>query len=340
MLGSSKLKCDTVNFINASYANSTWRKHNSAIASLNEFGAAKQCNIVWPLDLDTILAYVTWGLTEKKWAPATVKSYLSSIETVHKLKNLCVKNFDNFLISAVIKGAENLRFSNCVMKPHRLAMSIQILKLLGHEISSSDWSINSKCVCWSACCVAFFGSLRLGEMLSNSERNFDPSCILRWEDVKFIGTESILLHIRLPKSRAQEGEFVDIFEYPKAGLCPVKLLKNLLVQAKNSDSFKCSDPVFMFNSGLLLSMDKFNSTIRSLLSCHLGEESRLISAHSFRAGIPSIVAKFPDIASDQEVMGWGRWKSGNSHRRYTRLEYSRKRCIYGKILAAIQADHQ
>ena len=85
-------------------------------------------------------------------------------------------------------------------------------------------------------------------------------------------------------------------------------------------------------------MDTFNTTIRQLLKKHIGDSSNSISAHSFRAGLPSILAKHPSIADDADIRGWGRGRGGESHKRYTRLDMSKKRAIYGKVLRAIQAD--
>ena len=34
-----------------------------------------------------------------------------------------------------------------------------------------------------------------------------------------------------------------------------------------------------------------------------------IRGHSFRAGIPTSIADFPDLSNDNHVMGWGRWCS-------------------------------
>ena len=50
-------------------------------------------------------------------------------------------------------------------------MTLELLKILGHEIAKTDWPENSKQVLWCACTTAFFGSFRLGEILPKSEYN-------------------------------------------------------------------------------------------------------------------------------------------------------------------------
>ena len=45
-------------------------------------------------------------------------------------------------------------------------MSLPLLKLLSHELAKSDWTVDKKATVWAACTTAFFGSFRLGEILS------------------------------------------------------------------------------------------------------------------------------------------------------------------------------
>jgi hypothetical protein len=69
----------------------------------------------------------------------------------------------------MLKGAENLSMYNDIAGRSRLAMSLPLLKKLGHEIASSTWTTNSKLVAWTACCVTFFGSFRMGKLLASKE---------------------------------------------------------------------------------------------------------------------------------------------------------------------------
>ena len=64
-------------------------------------------------------------------------------------------------------------------------MTLELPHIIGHEIAIADWSPDSVLVFWSACCVSFFGSFRVGEILSTSDKNFDPSTCLLWRDIKF-----------------------------------------------------------------------------------------------------------------------------------------------------------
>ena len=51
----------------------------------------------------------------------------------------------------MIRGIENLEIYEISAKATRKVMSLQILKILGHDISVTDWNKNSKQVLWTAC---------------------------------------------------------------------------------------------------------------------------------------------------------------------------------------------
>jgi hypothetical protein len=72
-------------------------------------------------------------------------------------------------------------------------------------------------------------------------------------------------------------------------------------------------------------------TLKSLLSKHIGTNSSLITGHSFRAAIPAALASQPSLASDHEIMIWGRWSS-EAYKSYTRLKHEAKLSIFRKIM--------
>jgi hypothetical protein len=147
---------------------------------------------------------------------------------------------------------------------------------------------------------------------------------------------SLLLHLKQPKSGIPGGEKVDLFEFPGFNCCPVKALKNLRgkqIQTGNTDD---SLPVFRFASGKNLTSSLLNKTLSSLLSelCVPGRDS--ITCHSFRAGIPSILSMFTDLVTSDMIKGWGRW-STDCYQLYTRLSLLEKGKIFDKIKLALNS---
>lgn len=54
------------------------------------------------------------------------------------------------------------------------------------------------------------------------------------------------------------------------------------------------------------------------------------SCHSFRAGIPSLLATYPDKSYVDDIKEWGEWDS-SSYVLYTKLDHNRRKMLYNKV---------
>ena len=317
--------------ISAAYSTASWRSMNSAwniwilLCSSNSINP--NSNLSSPIGA----RFIEWLYGNKKLKTSSIESYLSSISTVLKLKNLRSDIFDNFISNIMLKGGKMLEIKNFVYKPTRKVMTLDILKIIGHEISNSGWSDDSKRIFWSVSCTMFFGSFRIGELLSMSDTQFDPLSCLLWRDIKF-EKDSVLIHIKIPKARNLKGDFIDIFRFQDSSCCPVRALKGL----KKFSAFSKDDnkPVFTFQSGKILTPVLFNKTLRTLLHKHFGSIADEYSSHSFRAAISSALAKLPHLASEDEIKCWGRWES-SAFKKYTRLRIDQRVALHKKVTTAL-----
>jgi hypothetical protein len=135
---------------------STWKKHISAWNSFRSFLSSESKEPVWPLDLSILRQYTTWAHAVKHLNPRKIEAYLSSLNQLHQLlgfPNLHIRS--DFLIQNLIKGSENSRFYSDPAPSRRRTVTFSILKLIGHQIASSSWSINSQLTVWTAALVAF-----------------------------------------------------------------------------------------------------------------------------------------------------------------------------------------
>jgi len=318
--------------LGAAYASSTWGKHSTALSSYKKFAYVNKIAVIFPFSVDDICGFTSWALIDAKLKPSTVKSYLSSLAVIHKLRNASAENFDNFIIKNLIKGAENISFYDEWSKGTRKVMTLPLLKLVGHEIAKSNWSENSKQLFWTCCLMSFFGSFRIGELLCCNKDKFVPKETLTWGDILFRGQDSILVHLKITKNRSIHGETVDLFKYDAKGLCPVKALqkwKELSTPYSSRDR-----PVFEFDNGVLLTPSVFNTILQNLLRPHVGTRACLYTSHSFRAALPSAMAADPIACNSVELKQWGRWYS-DSYLLYTRLKLDQKRALFSKIVSIL-----
>ena len=84
--------------LGAAYASSTWGKHSTALSSYKKFAYVNKIPVIFPFSVDDICGFTSWALIDAKLKPSTVKSYLSSLAVIHKLRIVSAENFDNFII--------------------------------------------------------------------------------------------------------------------------------------------------------------------------------------------------------------------------------------------------
>ena len=285
--------------LSAAYSKTTWKAYEAAYNSYFYFEIIKGKGENWPMSQENLNEYISWATLERKLKNSTIVTYVASLLSVHQLFGFSGDIFSSFTTKALIRGSNNLAVSIHSPSHTRKVFSLPLLKLLGHAISKQSWQEDSKLVYWACSCVAFFGSFRIGELLASREGGYDPVTTLLWKNVK-LSKEHCLIHVESPKSNAKEGEFIDLFAIPGQDCCPISALSKLhKVSQKNDYS-----PVFSFGGGKPLTPPVFNQTMRDLLRPFLGPSADQLSSHSLRAAIPSVLAKSPDLASDQDIKGW------------------------------------
>ena len=292
IFGHKSIQCDK-NLVYSAFSSASWRSMEAAWNSFISFCKCSNYHSENLISQKFLSDYISFLFLTKKLKHSTVESYLSSLSTIFRIKGVDAKLFYSFQTKLQVRGGKNMEYLSSPPSPTRKVMTLEILRIIGHEIAISDWSSDSKRVFWAACCTLFFGSFRVGEILSNSGKNFSPKTCLLWGDIQF-KEGRILIHVKSPKHMSKEGDFVDIFPFEEKSCCPFRVLSCL--KSKSKFSLNAKLPVFTFKSGLNLTPTVFNKTLRLLLSSHLGSLSAEYSSHSFRAAISSALAKFPDLA--------------------------------------------
>lgn len=322
--------------VRASVANSTWRKYESGWRCFCAFEDDHEFSAAWPVTAETARAFAVWCVYHRRLLPATVRAYLSALRFAHVVKGLSTDGLlSDSLLDVILAGARNIMLSSTPVASTRRVVTFPLLLVLGHRIASTSWDSLSKQVVWAACTVAFFSSARLGELLPSHDWKHDPTSTLLWSDVNFTDGSSILIHLKLPKSAVHQGEFLDVFPFLGYNCCPVLALRSLWSKQRLAGVAALDMPVFRFSSGKNLTPIHFNSLLVELLPDLCTPGVNTISCHSFRAGIPTTLSLFPDIASTDDIKHWGRWNS-DCYNRYTRLRHDQKEKIFGKISTALR----
>ena len=318
--------------LHASLARGTWEKYSSAWAAFDAYQAYVGLVFEWPLTQDTIRGFAAFLFSVRKLKTTSIRSYLSAMSCLHKLKGFPNHHTTDDVLNSIMRGAENLQMAEPPAKHNtRRVMTVALLRHLGHRLAESGWEKEAVQTIWSAALIAFFGTARMGEILSHSESWVDRTSVFTWSCVKYREEKnSFLLQIKLAKMR-----YIDLFPFDKIpGLCPVAALKKQHKRQLEMGKGGPADPVFIYPSGNFVTTGAYNKALRVLLADVVDFERDSISCHSFRAGLPSLIAQYPELFSAEDIKKWGRWE-GESFNKYTRLTDTSKEKMFDKMKIVI-----
>ena len=330
----SSLCCAMENLIVNSVCKQTWAKHRSAWNLYKSFCNIFNVNFDMPIPIKIVRAFATWAITERNLKSATVKSYISSLNTAHTLSNTdsIILNSDPCL-KMILKGAENVFYAGKPCKTDRLPMNIHLLNILCHKIYNLNWTDFSKQVVWTACVISFFSSCRMGELLPAHENYFDPLTTLTWGKIKFLDRNEAIIFIPFTKTTGFKGKLLDIFEAKEGKICPAATLAKLKQMAEKRNLLKHDIPVFSFSNTKFLTRKKLNFYLAELLA-DFTDPYHKITGHSFRAAIPSALALSTADSKVADIKEWCRWNS-DSYLLYTKNESDQRKAIFDRVVKSI-----
>ena len=239
------------------------------------------------------------GLTHK-----TIKVYLAGVRFLHIAESQ-PDPFASVLhrLEYTLRGIKRCEAAKCQGKRERLPMSPLLLRKMKAVWDSSPGG-HDTVMLWAACCLAFFGFLRIGEMSVPSDDKFDPSCHLIVSDIA-IDNPKLPTVVRVTIKQSKTDPFrrgVDLFlGKTDSDLCPVQaILSYLRLRGRAEGS------LFKFKDGRMLTRLRFVEAIRDALSAAGVDESKY-NGHSFRIGAATTAAAkgFEDSA----IKTLGRWRS-------------------------------
>ena len=206
-----------------------------------------------------------------------------------------------------------------VATQQRKAYSISSLRIMGHAIAKTVWSELRKQAVYTTMLLAFWGRLRLAEILEDSSRSFKMNNAFLRKDLKFLrdqggNTNGIQLWIRHAKVPDPAGALVEIPKIDKfSDICPVRAIKKYLVLRKKVTR-DGESPLFVDDTNLLLTHRKYSDYVQeaiNTLDIKLQGLFEDLKGHSLRAGVPTALQKLGNQIDPEIRQYLGRWK-GNS----------------------------
>jgi hypothetical protein len=272
---------------NLSLAKNTWSSYNTAENHIKRCEADTGVEIRFPMTPRMEFAYFGWLMKYRNVSASTMSQYASGLRVAHLKRGVFPPNLRPDIVKAIITGREN--DETLQKKPPRLAMTIDVMKLLKIALKTSNLALPRKRLIWSVSCTSFRGSFRIHELLSRQGSEYDPSCTLMGCDVSLHTTEIegvketyLIVNLKNPKEdKLKKGVRVELFRTGSL-TCPVDAYTKYRAVSKVAVS-KVS-PLYRLESGVCYTGNLFNKDIKSLLGRYVNYDEGRFLSHSFRAG--------------------------------------------------------
>ena len=316
--GASELQ---TKFMCLSLAKGTWNNYLSSIEQFLTFCDMIGESRTLPVDTPIICDFLCYLREFRNLTHESIKSHLSGIRKFYALNNFSRDYCYNQQIEICMDGIKN---SSAVLKTtsvHRCVITWDHVKILGHALQQSDFDPIDQQTLWTLMLLGFFGTRRMGEVLSETVADPDTFRILTWNRVRALSDDHLVLILKLPKvSENPSGIVVDLIAFEELPqYCPVLNLK-ILGKMKLDAGLEVDndDPIFMRKNGKLITQQFLNQVLESLLRPYFPDFAGKWTCHSFRAAMPASMATAPEKFNEIETKISGGWDS-KAVDRYTRL---------------------
>ena len=304
---------------NHSLAANTWRSYSTAEKHIMRVEKETGVRMSFPFTLRTTLAYIGYLLNSKESGGRgiqgkSVEKYISALRLIHMKKGFFSPHLRPEIVGQIIRGACNRDQIKKRMqgKTGRLAMTPELMLKLKNRLAQSKMRLSKKRIIWAVSTISWAGALRIHEILSKHGDKFDPMTTLLASDITsteaMVGdrkVKALKMVLKHPKEeRLSAGVIIDLFATGDF-MCPVKAHTDWLRdKVVNLSTLK---PMYRLADGQAYTGAAFNKDLRNILKQDVDYEKSPVTAHSFRAGLATFMAKAG--YEDSEIMKIGRWHS-------------------------------
>ena len=294
-----------------SLSSSSARSYGSAQSRYVEFCHCFSL-VPYPLNETLLCSFVTF-LDQEGLKHQSIKCYLSALRHAQIANGFPDPRIglDHPRLEGILRGIKRSQAPSSSSRT-RLPITPEILRLIHSHLPSSPDS----CMIWAACCLGFFGFLRVGEFTVPSATEFNPEVHLSLADVALDSHSSpSLMRVRIKQSKTDPFRLgVDIYlgKAPPP-LCPISAMVAYIASRGPQPG-----PLFLFSDGSSLSRQRLVDLVRDCLR-RAGLNEGSYAGHSFRIGAATTAAATG--VEDSLIQTLGRWQS-SAYLRYIHISRS------------------
>ena len=280
--------------LNSALSSGTHKLYQRAWATFNEF--SKQFFHLdspdLPISTASLALFVSY-LHARKLASSTIKSYLSAISYVHKLKGFRDPT-QAFLINKLLTALSRQGSCDIHLPISRPALH-ELVGSLGHTTSSAF----QRTLYSAMFLLAFFGFFRMGELAAKSTNS--GGAVVQYNQLHFLtqkgNVHMIKISITQFKHNTSNRPFDILIEREVSSpFCPVQAMLNFCKNRGHQPG-----PLFCHTDMSPVTVSQFNAVLhRCLIFC--GLDTSRYKGHSFRIGADKGFC-------DAQIRVLSRWKS-------------------------------
>ena len=300
-------KHELVKAANQSLAVNTHSSYAAGVASYTKMCRERQLCPEFPLSARHQLLWQA-HMSSARLSAGTMRVYWAGVSRVSELIS-GQKLVKHQVAEMAIRGAQNM-----VPKKEKLAVTWPCLREIKRALDKQPASRMTgpvKKMIWAVCVCAMVGSFRLSELLPTRGKAGRCQGGLLRVNLRRLATRVegktqyfYLARLVQPKERKGANSTVDVELFANGTMfCPVQSVDAYLAEREGEGP--AGGWAFTNPDGTPFTKLKFNKVLRKLLKNSPGYKN--VAGHSFRRGVPSLMAKCG--YSDSDIARQGRWKS-------------------------------
>lgn len=261
-----------------------------------------------PMSARLVKEFVVWAskknvskaTDDESVKASTIKAYVAGIKAWHLFHDETYPSHVDDAVKTLLKATRMIEAQDRTIEEKRPPVLVADLVILLEVLPNQG---EKGLAMLTAALVAFWGTARLGEILSDSPKQVLPT----WQDLEWApGGSHVKINLRNAKT-AKPGEIQSLYLHRQASLLdPVSLLEEWRAMRRR----KPNEELFMILTGektRRVGKQETISHLRSIWNARRSKKDQLLHGHSFRIGGASL--RWNLGATREEIKECGRWTS-------------------------------
>ena len=288
-----------------------------------------------PIQTCYLMGFINFMIYERGVTPKTVNSYMAALKKIHEINGAPLTGWQDPRVNIQLIGFANFYRTRLEEPMPRRAMTFSMLCLFGNQLATLDLTWLDKQLVWLAALWGFWGAARMSAIIVD-KHGPDEIRLVTYERVRWLGPDHFTVVTALPKNKEKQTENLDLRTFPDERYCPVTQLNKLVdYLERDGREVRQEQAIFLRSSGKMLTMDAMNAILKLALLPLFPDNGGFWSCHSFRAGLATTMANYPELFSEEEIKAIGRWNS-EAFKAYCRTHGITQAGAYQKIFDVLQ----